>query len=232
MISILLIKVPTLLLIDYPDLEYANPWSTVEDLSEFLNYCCPECDYTDKFEQSFSYHALQNHKNSTVFFASNKNKLSNDKHGGSDKVESNAGFFNEYEDNYKIGIKELENLVKNFFDEDGFPLSRNPKDLLFLSRYLIFCKKIIKDAQKYVPEFLENIIEKNITCLNFIKYPDGQLPLFNGSSINFIDQLDEHLKINIKNKNTKNILGGLFKLKQKRTFFIFVPSLRITSGGT
>ncbi len=129
--------------------------------------------------------------------------------------------FNEYEDNYKIGIKELENLVKNFFDEDGFPLSRNPKDLLFLSRYLIFCKKIIKDAQKYVPEFLENIIEKNITCLNFIKYPDGQLPLFNGSSINFIDQLDEHLKINIKNKNTKNILGGLFKLKQKNHIVFF-----------
>ena len=23
---------------------YVNPWTTVEDLSEFLNYCCPECD--------------------------------------------------------------------------------------------------------------------------------------------------------------------------------------------
>ena len=88
-------------LINYPDLEYVhpNPWSTVEDLSEFLNYCCPECDYTDKFEQSFSYHALQNHKNSTVFFASNKNKLSINKHGGSNKVKSNADFFTEYEDN-------------------------------------------------------------------------------------------------------------------------------------
>ena len=40
--------------------------------------------------------------------------------------------FKEYEDNYKLGIKELENFVKDFFDNDGFPLSRNPNDFLFL----------------------------------------------------------------------------------------------------
>ena len=83
----------------------------MEDLSEFLNYCCPECDYTDKFEQSFSYHALQNHKNSTVFFASNKNKLPIDKTGGSNKVESTAGFFNEYEDNQYDFAPETDNEI-------------------------------------------------------------------------------------------------------------------------
>ena len=83
-----------------------------------------------------------------------------------------------------MGIKELENFVKDFFDNDGFPLSRNPNDLLFSSKYLIFCREIIKDAQKYIPEFLDNIIEKNLTCLNFIKYPNNQLPLFNGASQN------------------------------------------------
>ena len=101
----------SILLINYPDLEYvyANPWSTVKDLSEFLNYCCPECDYTDKFEQSFSYHALQNHKNSSVFFASNKNKLPIDKHSGSNKVGSNPGFFNEYEYNQYDFAPETDN---------------------------------------------------------------------------------------------------------------------------
>ena len=84
-----------------------------------------------------------------------------------------------------MGIKELENFVKDFFDNDGFPLSRNPNDLLFSSKYLIFCKEIIKDAQKYIPEFLDNIIEKNLACLNFIRCPDNQLPLFNGASRKF-----------------------------------------------
>ena len=128
--------------------------------------------------------------------------------------------FKEYEDNYKLGIKELENFVKDFFDNDGFPLSRNPNDLLFLSKYLIFCREIIKDAQKYIPEFLENIIEKNLTCLNFVKCPNNQLPLFNGASENHLNQLDGYLEKNYK-KKSKNIIGGLFKLKQKNNIVFF-----------
>ena len=38
--------------------------------------------------------------------------------------------FKEYINNYNIGIKELEKLVKNYFDNDGFPLTRNPNDLI------------------------------------------------------------------------------------------------------
>ena len=34
--------------------------------------------------------------------------------------------FKEYEENFEIGVKELESLVKNCFDDQGFPLSRNP----------------------------------------------------------------------------------------------------------
>ena len=80
--------------------------------------------------------------------------------------------FKEYEDNYKLGIKNLEEQIKDFFDDDGFPFSRNPNDLFFSAKYLIFCREIIKEAQTYIPEFLENIIEKNIACLNFVKCPN------------------------------------------------------------
>jgi uncharacterized heparinase superfamily protein len=128
--------------------------------------------------------------------------------------------FKEYEINYNLGIKELENDIKDFFDKDGFPLTRNPNDLLFSSKYLIFCKEIIRDAQKYIPEFLENIIEKNLTCLNFIKCPKNKLPLFNGSSENFLNQLDEYLITN-KKRETENVIGGLFKLKQKSHLLFF-----------
>ena len=40
---------------------YVNPWSTVEDLSEFLNYCCPECDWKDQNKQNFVNHASTYH---------------------------------------------------------------------------------------------------------------------------------------------------------------------------
>ena len=127
--------------------------------------------------------------------------------------------FKEYEENFNIGIKELETLIKDFFDNDGFPLSRNPNDLIFFAKYLIFCKELIKDSQKYVPEFLQDIIDKNLNCIHFIKTPNEQLPLFNGASVVNLDQIQKYLdefKPNSKNKN----LGGLFKIKYKNHFLI------------
>ena len=127
--------------------------------------------------------------------------------------------FKEYEDNFNIGLRELEILVKDYFDRDGFPLSRSPRDLFFFSKYLIFCKEIIKDSQKYVPEFLEDIIDKNLNCIHFIKTPVNQLPLFNGATSQNLDQINKYLE-NFKPKNKKNSLGGLFKIKHKSHFFI------------
>jgi len=123
--------------------------------------------------------------------------------------------FKEYEVNFQIGVKELETLVKNVFDNNGFPLSRNPNDLLFYSKYLILCKEAIKDSQKYVPEFLEDIIEKNLNCLNYLKTPNEELPLFNGATISELSQINQYLeKAKTKNIN-KNNFGGLFKIKYK-----------------
>ena len=123
--------------------------------------------------------------------------------------------FKEYEENFQIGIKELESFVKNIFVNNCFPLSRNPNDLLFCSKYLILCKEVIKDSQKYVPEFLEDIIEKNLKCLNYIKTPNDQLPLFNGGTISDLSQIDQYLE-KAKTKNiTKENIGGLFRIKHK-----------------
>ena len=127
--------------------------------------------------------------------------------------------FNEYKENYDLGIKEIENLVKNFFDDDGFPLSRNPNDLIFFSKYFLFCREIIKDSQKYVPEFLEDIIDKSLNCINFIKTPNNSLPLFNGASSQKFSQINRYLE-NYKFNNKNNNLGGLFKIKHKNHFVI------------
>ena len=129
--------------------------------------------------------------------------------------------FKEYISNYNLAIKELENCVKDFFDEDGFPQSRNPNDLLFAAKYLIFCREIIKDAQKYIPEFLDDIIAKNKVCLNFVKCPNNQLPLFNGAPESSLNQLDEQLVAIDKKNNSKIVMGGLFKLKHKNHVLFF-----------
>ena len=125
--------------------------------------------------------------------------------------------FKEYEKNFDFGLRELEALVKDFFDKDGFPFSRNPNDLIFFSKYLIFCKEIIKDSQKYIPEFLEEIIEKNLKCIHFIKTPNNQMPLFNGANLTKFNQIEKYLE-SFKPDNKNNNLGGLYKVKHKNHF--------------
>ena len=127
--------------------------------------------------------------------------------------------FKEYEANFDTGIKELETLAKIFFDSEGFPLSRNPNDLVFFAKYFIFCKEIIKDSQKYVPEFLEDIIEKNLNCIHFIKTPDGRLPLFNGATSLDLSQIQKYLD-DFKPTTKNNNFGGLCKIKHKNHFLL------------
>ena len=42
------------------DIEFENPWN-VEDLDDFLYYCCPECDLRDQSKIQFLQHALEQH---------------------------------------------------------------------------------------------------------------------------------------------------------------------------
>ncbi len=130
--------------------------------------------------------------------------------------------FKEYKENYDIAIKELEKLVKDYFDENGFPFTRNPSDLIFFSKYLILCKECIQDAQQYVPEFLENIIDKNLISIKNILTPNEQVPLFNGGFEEDLHQFNKFISdLEYKLKYKKNIVGGIqiFKFRNSSVFF-------------
>ena len=130
--------------------------------------------------------------------------------------------FKEYRSNYEIGIKELEKFVKHYFDNDGFPLTRNPNDLILFTQYLILCHENINEAQEFVPEFLGEIIKKNLLCINLFKTPDDKLPLFNGSSENSINHLEKYLeKFKLSKKDKKNTVGGIFFAKTKNQILYF-----------
>ena len=130
--------------------------------------------------------------------------------------------FKEYEENYDFSLKELEKLVHTFFDDKGFPLTKSPYDLLNYSKYFLLIKEVIKDAQKYVPDYLESILEKNLECLKQITTPVNTLPLFNGSIdddlTNFYDYLN-HSKIKIK--KSKINLSSIHVLKNKKDVVFF-----------
>ena len=130
--------------------------------------------------------------------------------------------FKEYEDNYEIALKGLENLVKDFFDEDGFPKTRNPSDLIFFTKYLTICKESIKDAQKYMPEFLDDIVNKNLACIKNIQTPNNHLPLFNGGIEEDLKRFDKFIDENeFKTHSTEKNIGGIQKLKFKNSHVFF-----------
>ncbi len=130
--------------------------------------------------------------------------------------------FKEYQENYEYGLKELEKLIQTFFDDKGFPLTKNPSDLLSYTKYFLLIKEVIKDAQKYVPDFLDNTLKKNLECLKQITTPINTLPLFNGSFeddlTSFYDYID-HFKIKIK--KPKLNLGSIHVIKNKKDVIFF-----------
>ena len=45
--------------------------------------------------------------------------------------------FKESSLNFKLGIKELEKIISTYFDNSGFPKSRNPEEVFVCIQYLI-----------------------------------------------------------------------------------------------
>jgi len=130
--------------------------------------------------------------------------------------------FKENDSNYKMGIKELEKIIKNYFDETGFPKSRNPEEVFICIKYLILIREWFKEAQKPIPDFLNEIIGKCGNCYAMLSCSNKQFPLFNGATeINYKDY-DIFLK-NLKYKfiNKSHEIADLIKIKKKKfEFFI------------
>ena len=130
--------------------------------------------------------------------------------------------FKENEINYKIGIKELEKIIKNYFDENGFPKSRNPEEVFICIKYLILIREWHKESQKPIPDFLNEIISKCGNCYAMLSCSNKQFPLFNGATeINYKDYdiFLKNLKYKFTNKN--NEIADLIKIKKKKfEFFI------------
>ena len=130
--------------------------------------------------------------------------------------------FKEYTENYHQSIKALEKLVNFFFDKDGFPINKNPNDLIKFSKFLILIKECIKDAQEYVPDFLDEIIEKNLNCIKSITTPNAQIPLFNGATEQNFEKYFKYVEeLGYKLNKPKIKIGNLQIIKNKKHSLYF-----------
>ncbi len=130
--------------------------------------------------------------------------------------------FREYYNNYKQGLKELENFIEYTFDKSGFPKNRNFENLVTYLQYFILVKEWMKSGQETVPENLEEIIEKNLVCLNSLDNPLKKLPLFNGSTEKNLENFLEYLhKLNYLPKKNLKSVGQIQIVKNKKSTLYF-----------
>ena len=130
--------------------------------------------------------------------------------------------FKEYFNNYNFGLKELKKMINNFFDKNGFPKNRNAENLIVFLQYFILIKEWIKNAQEVVPDYLNEIIEKNLICLNSLKNESKKLPLFNGVTEKNLDDFFQYLeKLNYDFDKKLNFIGEIQIIKNKKNFLYF-----------
>ena len=130
--------------------------------------------------------------------------------------------FKEYNFNFEKGIKALKYVVENFFDNNGCPINRNIYDLVQCSKFLILIKECCKDAQEYIPDFLDDIVDKHIDCLFSLQTPTNKNPLFNGASEFKINAYLEYLTgLEYKSKNTINNIGQVCISRGKKSLLFF-----------
>ena len=128
--------------------------------------------------------------------------------------------FKENDSSYKAGIKELEKIIKNYFDDAGFPKSRNPEDVFISIKYLILIREWFKEAQKPIPDFLNDIINKCGNCYTILSSSNKRFPLFNGATeINHkdYDTFLKSLKYKFISKNHE--ISNLVKISKKKFDF-------------
>ncbi len=134
--------------------------------------------------------------------------------------------FKEYSDNFDFASKELEKAINSFFDNNGFPLNKNPSTLLKTSKYLVLIKECIKDAQKYTPDYLDEVVQKNLNYLKIISTPTNELPLFNGSKETNIKEYFDYLKnLNYQFKKISvDVIKNIKIINNKKNFLLFDTS--------
>ncbi len=129
--------------------------------------------------------------------------------------------FKENDLNYKIGCRELERVIKNYFDKEGFPYSRNPEEVFICIKYLILIREWFKESQKPIPEFLNDIISKCGNCYAMLSCFNKQFPLFNGATEINLKEYDTFLKtLKYKFVEKKNEISDFIKIKKKKLEFI------------
>jgi len=120
-----------------------------------------------------------------------------------------------------FGLNLLKKIIKFSFDHEGFPKSRNIKQLNFYLKYFILIREWLKESQNDIPEYIDEAIyylgqAYSLICQNIKKNI-----LFNGNHETNNSGFDNYLtRLGYKFKNENNEVGGYAVLKNKKNTLV------------
>jgi uncharacterized heparinase superfamily protein len=116
-----------------------------------------------------------------------------------------------------VGLNLLKKLIKISFDSDGFPKSRNIRQLKFYLKHFVLIREWLKESQSEIPEFINENIYYLGQAYAFTLQNNKCPLLFNGNYENNNVDLDDYLKrFGYNFKNQSNELGGYAILNNKK----------------
>ncbi len=192
-----------------------------------LTYKDSSQEYKYKFNKII--HKQTNHLINEI----NKSNLIEDKLIGCASIIL-VGLCYQNETNYiSFGSSILKKISKVALDNNGFPKSRNIKQLIFYLKYFVLIREWFKESQFNVPEHIdETIYHLGQGYAFFLKNTNSNF-LFNGNNLTNNEKFDNYLKrLGYKFKNENPEFGGYIMLKNKKICLIIdvgsTPNLKYT----
>ena len=161
-------------------------------------------------------HMIQKQTNHLLNEIKNLREFENRMIGCAAIILTGLAFKNEkqYLDN---GLNLLKNIIKSSIDNQGFPKSRNIRQLIFYLKYFIIIREWFKESQNLIPEYIDETIYYLGSSYAFIWQNIKQDIFFNGNYSSENQEFDQYLKrFGYTFKNQINELGGYAILKNKK----------------
>ena len=115
------------------------------------------------------------------------------------------------------GLNLLKKIIKSSIDNQGFPKSRDIKQLIFYLKYFILIREWFKESQNTIPEYIDETIYYLGQNYAFIWQNINQDIFFNGNYISNNNEFDQYLKrFGYVFKNENKEIAGYTILKNKR----------------
>jgi len=176
-----------------------------------LTYEDCEEEFKKKFNQS-----IQKQTNHLLYEIKNLSEVENKIVGCAAIILTGLSYI---EDNKYLtnGLTLLKKIIKSSIDNQGFPKSRNIKQLIFYLKYFILIREWFKESQNIIPEYIDETIYYLGQCYAFFWQNINQDLLFNGNNISNNIEFDQYLKrLGYVFKNESKEIAGYAILKNKK----------------